>query len=70
MPETIDEKCLMLMKDAFKRYLLERLGPIEDKPHMELGAWTLALIEVAHEVRSQQSLLEDDEIKNRTSPNV
>ena len=70
MPESIDEKCLLMMKDAFKRYLREQLGPIEDKPIPELQAWSLALIEVAQEVRSHQLRLEDDPIFGGTNQNA
>lgn len=59
MSETIDEKCQILLKDAFKRYLREQLGPIEDKPIPELQAWNLALIEVASAVRLRQLYLEE-----------
>ena len=47
------------MKDAFKRYLLEQLGPLEDKPLFELGAWSLTLIEITREVRERQLDLQD-----------
>jgi hypothetical protein len=60
MTESVDEKCLTIMKDAFKRYLLEQLGPLDDKPLFELRAWNLALLEVDYLVQSRRVLLEDE----------
>ena len=59
MTESVDDKCLTLMKDAFKRYLLEQLGPLEDKPLFELRAWSLALLDLESLVQSHRRSFDD-----------
>lgn len=63
MPDSVDEKCLALMAAAFKRYLLEQLGPLNNKPLFELRAWNLALVEVESIVKSHRRTFEDETLK-------
>ena len=70
MSEDLDEKALMLLKDAFKRFLTEQLGPLEDKPPIELWAWSLALIELASVVRLHLLKFEDGLSKSEAKQNV
>lgn len=48
-----EDLALLLLKDAFKRQLLDFIGS-SPKPEFELGAWSLALLEVAQELRERQ----------------
>ncbi len=56
----MNEEALVLLKEAFKRSLREHLGSIEEKPVVELQAWSLALLELATDVRLFQLSLEDE----------
>jgi hypothetical protein len=56
----MDEKTQIVLKDAFKRFLKEQLGPVEDKPYIELAAWKRALVELAFEIEASQSILEEE----------
>ena len=47
------DKAFLLLKDAFKRLIYDFIG-LSPKPEFELGAWSLALLEVAQELREKQ----------------
>lgn len=55
----MNEQAQILLKEAFKRLLMNYLGSIEEKPIPELRAWSLALLELAHECREQMLEIED-----------
>lgn len=56
----MNQEALIVLKEAFKRSLKEHLGPIEEKPGIERNAWSLALLELAKEVRFYQLEIEDE----------
>lgn len=58
MPYT-DEQATILIAEAFKRFLREQLGPIEDKPIVELMAWDIALLSMARDMRIQQAKISE-----------
>lgn len=56
----MNEKGLFLLKEAFKRSLREHLGSLDEKPRIELQAWSLALLELASDVHFYKLELEDE----------
>lgn len=52
----------LLLKDTFKRQLQSFVGNIESMPAYEAGAWNLALLELASELRSKQLNVEEKHI--------
>ncbi|MEH2434979.1 MAG: hypothetical protein V7K25_12120 [Nostoc sp.] len=50
---------LQIMSEAFKRFLKENIGNVEDKPIIEILAWSRAMLELEQEFRA--ALLTKDE---------
>lgn len=48
-----EKYALHVLKVAFVRHLSEAVGSIENKPPMELVAWSQALLELEQEMRQQ-----------------
>ena len=61
-----NEPAELILKEAFKRSLYSHLGPIDEKPILELRGWALALLELARECREQQLEIEDHLQDKRT----
>ena len=59
----IEKQALQIMATAFKRSLKEHIGSLEDKPPIELVAWSKALIEL--ELDFRQALLVTNQQKNK-----
>lgn len=49
--ETKNSLIISHLAEAFKRYLLEQIGPIDDKPLMEAEGWIIALQAVEFNLR-------------------
>ena len=65
-----ENQAYLLLKDAFKRQLQSFVGNIESMPAYEAGAWSLALLELASELRSRQLDIEENIASASIQPEI